>query len=87
MRAHIFTTTVFMLGAAFAFGTPAGKAADLAQSGTIKTHGAHKGTVQSVQVGEKHSMGTGSFGVLRTTSLAVAPSTWAPRCAHSRSMM
>ena len=60
MRAHIFTTTVFMLGAAFAFGTPAGKAADLAQSGTIKTHGAHKGTVQSVQVGEKHSMGTGS---------------------------
>ena len=80
MRAHIFTTTVFMLGAAFAFGTPAGKAADLAQSGPIKTHGAHKGTVQSVQVGEKHSMGTGSNWGVTSTSLAVGHSTWAPRC-------
>ena len=59
MYKHRLTATVFSLGIALAFGTPA-MSADLPQSGTIKTHGAHKGTVQSVQVGEKHSMGTGS---------------------------
>jgi hypothetical protein len=59
MQAHKLTVTAFSLGAALALGTPA-KAADLPQSGTIKTHGTHKGTYQAVQVGEKHSMGTGS---------------------------
>jgi hypothetical protein len=59
MRAHMFTATVFTLGAAFAFGTPA-MSADLPQSGTIKSHGGQKGTVQAVQVGEKHFMGSGN---------------------------
>ena len=59
MQPHKLTVTAFSLGAALALGTPA-KAADLPQSGTIKIHGAHKGTVQAVQVGEKHFMGTGS---------------------------
>jgi len=59
MQAHKLTVTAFSLGAALALGTPA-KAADLPQSGTIKIHGTHKGTVQAVQVGEKHSMGNGS---------------------------
>jgi hypothetical protein len=47
------------LSAAMCFGAAA-MAGDLPQSGTIKIHGAHKGTVQAVQVGEKHFMGTGS---------------------------
>jgi hypothetical protein len=59
MQAHRLTVTAFSLGAALALGTLA-KAADLPQSGTIKIHGAHKGTFQAVQVGEKHSMGSGS---------------------------
>jgi hypothetical protein len=59
MRTDIPTATVFSLGAAFAFGTPA-MSADLPQSGTIKIHGAHKATYQAVLVGEKHSMGSGS---------------------------
>jgi hypothetical protein len=59
MQPHKLTVTAFSLGAALALGTPA-KAADLPQSGTIKIHGTHKGTVQAVQVGEKHSMGNGS---------------------------
>ena len=59
MQAHKLTMTAFSLGAALVLGTPA-KAADLPQSGTIKIHGAHKGTFQVVQVGEKHSMGAGS---------------------------
>jgi hypothetical protein len=59
MQAHKLTVTAFSLGAALALVTLA-KAADLPQSGTIKIHGAHKGTVQAVQVGEKHSMGSGS---------------------------
>ena len=59
MQAHKLTVTAFSLGAALALGTPA-KAADLPQSGTIKIHGTHKGTVQAVQVGENHSMGNAS---------------------------
>jgi len=59
MQPHKLTVTGFSLGAALALGTLA-KAVDPPQSGTIKTHGAHKGTYQAVQVGEKHSMGTGS---------------------------
>jgi hypothetical protein len=46
-------STAMCLGAA-------AMAGDLPQSGTIKIHGAHKGTVEAVQVGEKHFMGTGS---------------------------
>jgi hypothetical protein len=59
MRAHIFAATVFSLGAAFAFGTPA-MSADLPQSGTVKSHGTFKGTAQAVPVGEKHVMGAGT---------------------------
>jgi hypothetical protein len=59
MHAHWLTMTVLSLGSALAFGTPA-MSADLPQSGTIKTHGTHKGTGQAVEVGEKHLMGTGS---------------------------
>ena len=56
MQARKLTLIAFSLGAALALGTPA-KAADLPQSGTIKIHGTHKGTVQTVQVGEKHAIG------------------------------
>lgn len=60
MQAHKLTVTAFSLGAALALGTPA-KAADLPQSGTIKSHAPFKGTEQAVQVGEKHTMGTGIY--------------------------
>ena len=43
MRAHILAATVFTLGVAFAFGTPA-ISADLPQSGTMKLHSTIKGT-------------------------------------------
>ena len=59
MRSKPPTAAALALGAAFALAIPA-IAADLPQSGTIKIHGTHKGTVQAVQVGEKHSMGNGS---------------------------
>src|SRR5215471_9142760 len=59
MQAHKLTLTAFLLGAALVLGTQA-KAADLPESGTIKIHGAHKGTIQAVQVGENHSMGNRS---------------------------
>jgi hypothetical protein len=59
MQPHKLTVTAFSLGAALALGTPA-KAADLPQSGTIKIHSAFKGTFQTVEVGEKHTMGAGS---------------------------
>jgi hypothetical protein len=59
MQAHMLTATVFSLGAALAFGTPA-KSADLPQSGTIKIHGNIKGNDQVVQVGEKHFMVSGN---------------------------
>lgn len=59
MRAHMLAATVFTLGAAFAFETPA-ISADLPQSGTIKLHSTIKGTGQAIDVGEKHLMGNGS---------------------------
>ena len=59
MRSKLPIAVALTLGAPFALAMPA-VAADLPQSGTIKTHGAHKGTIQAVQVGEKHSMGNGS---------------------------
>ena len=59
MQAHKLTLTAFSLGSALALGTPA-KAADLPQSGAIEIHGAHKGSVQAVQVAEKHLMGFGN---------------------------
>jgi hypothetical protein len=60
MRTHIPTATVFSLGAAFAFGTPA-MSADLPQSGTIKVHSTFKSEGQTVDVGEKHVMGSGNL--------------------------
>ena len=60
MDAHRLTVTALSLSAAFAFGTSAMSADLLPQSATIKIHGAHKGTAQAFQVGEKHSMGSGS---------------------------
>jgi hypothetical protein len=59
MRAHVLTATVFTLGAAFAFGIPA-MSADLPQSGAIKVHSSIKGNSQTVDVGEKHIMASGS---------------------------
>ena len=87
MQAHKLTVTAFSLGAALALGTPA-KAADLPQSGTIKIHGTHKGTVQAVQVGEKHSMGNGSnWGVTYNESGGGPLHIGAAMCALSRSTM
>ena len=83
MSLKLPTAAALTLGAAFALAMP-GIAADLPQSGTIKTHGIHKGTFQGFQVGEKHSMGV---GMLRTTILGAAPFIGALRCAQSLSMM
>ncbi len=60
MHANGLAVTVFSLGIALAFGTPA-KSADLPQSGTIKIHSNDKSNVQVVEVGEKHIMGSGNL--------------------------
>ena len=59
MHAQRLTATVFSVGAALVFGTPA-MSADLPQSGTIKVHSTLKGNSQIVDVGEKHIMGAGN---------------------------
>jgi hypothetical protein len=59
MPVRMLTATVFSLGAAVVFGTPA-MAADLPQSGSIKVHSTLKTNGQVVDVGEKHIMGAGS---------------------------
>ena len=60
MQAHQLAVIAFSLGVALSFGTPA-KAADLAQSGSIKIHSGWKAVGDTVQVGEKHVLGTGNF--------------------------
>ena len=77
MQTHKLTVTAFSLGAALALGTPA-KAADLPQSGTIKIHGTHKGTVQTVQVGEKHAI-----GAIEPSRVASPSAVLLPRSRHS----
>jgi hypothetical protein len=56
---HNVVVITLSLAATLTLGIPA-KAADLPQSGTIKTHSAQKGTFTPVEVAPKHSMGVGT---------------------------
>lgn len=60
MHARMLTATVFSIGVALSFGTPA-MSADLPQSGTIKIHSTAKANSQVVDVGDKHVMGSGNL--------------------------
>jgi hypothetical protein len=59
MQSNIATAAALTLSAAFAFGAPA-LSADLPQAGSFTTHSANKAIGQSVQVGDKHSIGSGT---------------------------